>query len=103
MGWGETRQPEPCEHCPVIVWGYFRDPATLEGTRAIRLEERRRIAELVTTGFERDRHLLVKLAKALTDTEVRRAGGLVVHALASLLETLDLDAIEEEPEEVRGK
>lgn len=56
----------PCEYCP--AWEWLRDPATIEGEQAIRLEERMRTERLVARlvdqihGLENEvRQLKVKL------------------------------------------
>lgn len=33
---------KPCAECPMFVWGFLQDPATREGERHIRADERLR-------------------------------------------------------------
>lgn len=90
---GKTK---PCEYCP--AWEWLNDPSTVAGERAIRRDERRRIARMVTDSFRHDEEVLLKLARRLQEPKVRRAGGLLVHALVSVLTAAEQDDNDDQKE-----
>lgn len=45
---GETTSTsKPCDHCPMITWGYLHDPANIEFEKQIRADERMATGRLV--------------------------------------------------------
>lgn len=74
---------KPCDACPVHTWAALQHPDTAEGEQAIRRDERRSIARLVSSGVRHND--LVSLASRLEQMNDRRALGHIVHQLLQAL------------------